>query len=98
MRSQPVTHLQRLAGVKKGGYKWTMRILVADDDAQTRQLLTRVLREDGHEVRAVSSCAGVDAQLPAGAFDVVVLDVMLPDGSGVALCSRLRASRIHVPI
>lgn len=75
-----------------------MRILVADDDAQTRQLLTRVLKEDGHEVRAVSSCTGVDASVPAGAFDVVVLDVMLPDGSGIALCSRLRAAQIQVPI
>lgn len=75
-----------------------MRILVADDDAQTRRLLTRVLKQEGHDVRAVGSCAGVDASVPTGAFDVVVLDVMLPDGSGVALCSRLRAARIHVPI
>ena len=75
-----------------------MRILVADDDAPTRRLLGRVLKESGHDVRAVGSCAGVDALLPSGAFDVVVLDVMLPDGSGVALCSRLRAAQIHVPI
>ena len=75
-----------------------MRILVADDDAATRRLLARVLKEDGHEVRAVGSCAGVDALVSSGAFDVVVLDVMLPDGSGVALCSRLRAAQIHLPI
>lgn len=31
-------------------------------------------------------------------FDVVVLDVMLPDGSGVELCARLREAKVHVPI
>jgi two-component system OmpR family response regulator len=75
-----------------------MRILVADDHAPTRRLLVRVLKEDDHEVKAANSCAGVDAAMVAAAFDVLVLDVMLPDGSGVALCSRLRASKLHVPI
>ena len=75
-----------------------MRILVADDDAPTRRLLTRVLSQDGHDVRAVGSCAGVEALVPGSPLDVVVLDVMLPDGSGVGLCSRLRAARVHVPI
>jgi two-component system, OmpR family, response regulator len=75
-----------------------MRILVVDDDAPTRQLVSRVLRAEGHQVRAVSSFAGADAEVSRGAFDAVVLDVMLPDGSGVALCARLRASQVHVPI
>jgi len=75
-----------------------MRILVADDDAPTRGLLARILKEEGHEVRAAGSCAGVDALIASAEFDVVVLDVMLPDGSGVTLCARLRAADVHVPI
>jgi DNA-binding response OmpR family regulator len=75
-----------------------MRVLVADDHAPTRRLLVRVLKEDFHEVKAASSCAGVQAAMAELSFDVLVLDVMLPDGSGVELCSRLRASKLHVPI
>jgi DNA-binding response OmpR family regulator len=75
-----------------------MRILVADDHAQTRRLLVRVLKEDGHEIKSVSSRAGVEVALAEAAFEVLVLDVMFPDGSGVELCSRLRASKLHVPI
>jgi len=75
-----------------------MRILVADDDVETRRLLVRVLKEDGHELKAVGSCAGAHAAMTSGAFDVLVLDVMLPDGSGIELCSRLRLANLHVPI
>jgi len=75
-----------------------MRILVADDDVETRRLVVRVLKEDGHELKAVGSCAGVDVAVTSAAFDVVVLDVMLPDGSGIELCARLRAAHMHVPI
>lgn len=75
-----------------------MRILVADDDAPTRRLVTRVLKDDAHDVRAVATCSAVEALVPDSCFDVIVLDVMLPDGSGVVLCSRLREAQIHVPI
>lgn len=75
-----------------------MRILVADDHSQTRKLLARVLREDGHDTISVGSCAGVESVVAGRSFDVVVLDVMLPDGSGIELCARLRASAMHTPI
>jgi two-component system, OmpR family, response regulator len=75
-----------------------MRILVADDDLETQRLVVRVLREDGHDLKAVGSCAGVNVAVSTAAFDVVVLDVMLPDGSGIELCARLRAVQNQVPI
>lgn len=75
-----------------------MRILIVDDHAPTRRLLERNLELASHGVKLAGSCAEARAVLVAGAFDVIVLDVMLPDGSGIELCSRLRAEKLATPI
>jgi DNA-binding response OmpR family regulator len=74
-----------------------MRILVVDDHSETRELLKRNLERASHLVRAAGSCAEAERALE-DEFDVVVLDVMLPDGSGIELCARLRAQGRRVPI
>src|SRR5436190_8974958 len=74
-----------------------MRILVVDDHGETRELLKRNLARAAHVVTAASSCAEAERAL-ADEFDVIVLDVMLPDGSGIELCARLRARGCRVPI
>jgi DNA-binding response OmpR family regulator len=75
-----------------------MHVLVADDHQQTRQLLVRILKVEGHDVAAVGSCAAVHNACSGAAFDVLVLDVRLPDGSGITLCSQLRAANLRLPI
>lgn len=75
-----------------------MRILVVDDHPETRQLVARNLAQAAHGVSTAASCAEAEAALACSAFDVVVLDVMLPDGSGIDLCAQLRAARVAVPI
>jgi len=75
-----------------------MRVLVVDDHPETRQLLSRNLEGASHGVKAVGTCGDAEAALAMGRFDVVVLDVMLPDGSGVDLCRRLRGRQVSVPI
>jgi len=75
-----------------------MRILVVDDHAATRKLLERNLELASHGVKLAATCAAASDSLAAGAFDVIVLDVMLPDGSGIELCSRLRAAKLATPI
>src|ERR1043166_9730454 len=75
-----------------------MRILVVDDHAATRRLLERNLELASHGVKLAGSCADASAALAVGAFDVIVLDVMLPDGSGIELCGRLRADKLATPI
>ncbi len=75
-----------------------MRVLVVDDHLETRQLLGRNLELASHGVKAVGSCAEAEEMLVGSRFDVVVLDVMLPDGSGIDLCARLRAAKVDVPI
>jgi len=75
-----------------------MRVLVVDDHPETRQLLCRNLEGASHGVKAVGTCGDAEAAIRSGRFDVVVLDVMLPDGSGVDLCRRIREQHVSVPI
>jgi two-component system OmpR family response regulator len=75
-----------------------MRLLVVDDDEETRRLLVRNLQFASHGVKAVASCADARDVMSRERFDVVVLDVMLPDGSGIELCSELRQAQVDVPI
>jgi two-component system response regulator CpxR len=73
------------------------RVLIVDDDQGLVSLLQRFLQNEGFQVYAVfDHRSGLDAAL-TGEYDVVVLDVMLPGGSGFELLKALRAqSRVPV--
>jgi two-component system, OmpR family, response regulator len=76
-----------------------VRILVVDDHAPTRALIRRRLEGEGHVVQEAGSCAEASERLTdKRPPDVLVLDVMLPDGSGVDLCRDLRARGASTPI
>lgn len=66
-------------------------ILVVDDDPEIRRLLSRFLAEQGFRVAAAGSRADFDERMAEGHFDLVILDVMLPDGSGLDICRGLRS-------
>ena len=66
-------------------------ILVVDDDPEIRRLLSRFLSEQGFKVAAAGSRADFEARMLDGQFDLVILDVMLPDGSGLDICRSLRS-------
>ena len=66
-------------------------ILIVDDDAEIRSLLTRYLEKNGLRVTAVGDGRAMWRALDAGAFDLVVLDLMLPGDDGLTLCRTLRA-------
>src|SRR3954468_5788581 len=73
------------------------RILLVDDEQSIQTLLSYPLRKDGYEVvQATDGRQALDrfAEQP---FDLVVLDVMLPQLDGLEICRRLRA-RSAVPI
>jgi two-component system, OmpR family, response regulator MprA len=69
----------------------TGRVLVVEDDAAIADVLRRVLRQEGHEVRSAED--GVEALELAESFvpDLVILDLGLPKLDGVEVCRRLRA-------
>lgn len=66
-------------------------ILVVDDDPEIRRLLSRFLSEQGFHVSAAGSRAEFEARMSDGQFDLVILDVMLPDGSGLDICRALHS-------
>lgn len=65
-------------------------ILVVDDDPEIRRLLSRFLADQGFRVTAAGSRAEFEDRLSDGHIDLVILDVMLPDGSGLEICQSLR--------
>jgi len=74
------------------------QILVADDDFEIRKLLARYIQEQGLCVQLASSCTEVRERIAACQIDLIVLDVMFPDGSGLDLCRDLRTTRSKIPI
>ena len=76
----------------------SVRILLIEDDRRLADLLARRLRGEGHE--AETSDNGVDglARATSGAFDLAVVDVMLPGMDGVSLTSALREQGSELPV
>jgi two-component system phosphate regulon response regulator OmpR len=72
-------------------------ILVADDDARLRGLLQQFLTRHGFRVTTAADAKEALAQFDAIAFDLLILDVMMPGESGLELTRRLRAAS-EVPI
>ena len=75
-----------------------MRVLVIEDSTPTRELLERSLSAAGFEVEFAARVATGRRLAEDTPFDVIVLDVMLPDGSGIDLCRDLRANGLLTPI
>ena len=66
-------------------------LLVVDDDARLRELLRRYLSDSGFRVTGAADALEARAQLASFAFDLIVLDVMMPGESGLDLTRSLRA-------
>lgn len=76
----------------------TPQILVVDDDPEIRKLLARYIEGQAFRVLLASSCGELRRSIATHEVDLIVLDVMLPDGSGLDLCRDLRAERNTIPI
>jgi two-component system, OmpR family, response regulator len=76
----------------------TPQILVVDDDPEIRKMLARYIEAQGFRVLLASSCGELRERIATNRIDLVVLDVMLPDGSGLDACRDLRAQRNTTPI
>lgn len=75
-----------------------MRILIVEDDRKLSHQLKKGMEEQGHSVAAAFDGAeGLEAARQS-AFDVLILDVMLPSMDGFSIVRRLRAAKIPTPI
>ena len=75
-----------------------IHVLVVDDDARLRALLSRYLVEQGFRVTSASHAAEARDKLRIIHPDLLVLDVMMPDETGLSLTHSLRAAQTDVPI
>ncbi|HKQ61763.1 MAG TPA: response regulator [Candidatus Polarisedimenticolaceae bacterium] len=66
------------------------QILVVDDDASTRHLVQGLLKKAGHSVTACADGASALEQLAAARYDLVLLDVWMPELDGIAVLGRMR--------
>ena len=73
-------------------------ILVVDDDARLRALLQRFLTEQGFRVSSAENAAAARAAMAELAFDLLVLDVMMPGETGLVFTASLREQGQEVPI
>ncbi|KAB2339491.1 response regulator transcription factor [Actinomadura rudentiformis] len=74
------------------------RILVVDDETYLADLVATALRYEGFEAAVAGSGAETVAQVARFAPDLIVLDVMLPDGSGLETCAKLRRDGCEAPV
>ena len=65
-------------------------VLVVDDDRRLRQLVASYLGRSGYRVTAVATAAEASARLASLAFEIIVLDVMMPGENGFDFAERLR--------
>ena len=73
-------------------------ILVVDDDLETRKLLGRYLTAQQFRVTLASDKRGLKDALESIDTALIVLDVLLTDGSGLDICRELRANGSLIPI
>src|SRR5580698_11589851 len=75
-----------------------MQILIVEDERRMAELLKRGLTEEGHNVVVARDGAAGFEMARAAQFDVIVLDMMLPQMDGLTVARRLRAARNQTPI
>jgi two-component system OmpR family response regulator len=66
-------------------------LLLVDDDAHIREVMRFALEKAGHQLTEAADGAAAYALLQQQAFDLVVLDIVMPELDGLELCRRIRA-------
>ena len=72
-------------------------VLVVDDSTHIVEFLSELLRREGHSVVSANSGRQAAAILDSVAVDVLITDVLMPDGDGIELLNRVRREGRHVP-
>lgn len=68
------------------------KILIVEDDASIREHLKEFLEKEGYQTQTAKSTASAMSLLSCCSFDLILLDVMLGDGSGYSLCSAIQSA------
>ncbi|MEO7599348.1 MAG: ATP-binding protein [Opitutus sp.] len=86
----PAKPTVRSNSISAGSTMVPMRLLLVEDDESSLLTLSRLLGRDGHQIVAVSNVTLALAAAEKQAFDLVISDIGLPDGTGVEMMEKLR--------
>ncbi|MDE3199993.1 MAG: response regulator transcription factor [Acidobacteriota bacterium] len=75
-----------------------MRLLLVEDEQDIRSFLKQALTEAGYAVDLASDTVSAEQLALAGEYDILIVDLGLPDGDGIALIMRLRQMGVHAPV
>lgn len=75
-----------------------MYLLLVEDDPAVARVVTRALTDEGHRVEVVADGSEALAHGASGAYDLILLDVLLPGMDGLSVCRALRSRRVRTPI
>ena len=89
--------LQRAEPPQSGDNTQVMRILVVEDEERLARLISRVLVEEGYAVEMEANGRQALMRALAEEYDLLIVDWMLPELSGVQLVKRLRAAEVGTP-
>jgi two-component system, OmpR family, response regulator len=76
----------------------SMRVLLAEDEKQVSHFIRKALKEAGYEVETAYEGNQAMDQAGKAAFDVIVLDIMMPGRDGLAILRRLREEKNATPV
>ncbi|MDR6782417.1 two-component system phosphate regulon response regulator PhoB [Pedobacter africanus] len=76
------------------------RIHIVEDDEDIRFIVEYLLRDENYEVESFGSAKEFDQGIKDNKPDLIILDVMLPDGNGISICRNLKTNSdtLHIPI
>ena len=75
-----------------------MKVLIVEDEARLGRMLKQSLSEHAHIVNWVSTCAAANDAIVETSYDLIVVDLGLPDGDGIALVRDWRECGFTEPI
>ena len=74
------------------------RILVVDDEAPVRSMIGATLERQGYDVQLAVSGSQAVEMLVQNSFDLILTDIVMQDGNGIALLERIHAEQPHLPV
>ena len=72
--------------------------LIVDDDPQILELVDEILKDGGHSTWKVSTISDALSLLQKKEFDVAILDIYLPDGTGLELAGKIKSLKPELPV
>ena len=76
----------------------SIRILVVDDELHVRMMMGTTLEREGYDVQLAAGSREALEALAQNSFDLLLTDIVMPDGSGMALLERVRSMQPHLPV